>query len=128
MCAFVDDLLLHTRHSVEDDGSRAAADVVEGVLDNHTPQGKGEGQAVYILEHFGHGVELEGEVMRTDDGDDVCFSVAHSEASKSGLASMIRTSNFARHFVFSLVVSLPSIPFPPTPLILPKYIQNGWLS
>lgn len=74
MCSFIDDLLLHTGYSVEDDGPRAALDVVDTVLSNHTPNCKGEGHAVYILEHVGHGVELEGDGMRSESGDD-CFSV-----------------------------------------------------
>lgn len=42
-----------------------------------------------------------------------------------GLASIIQTSNFARHFVFCLARLLHITPTPP---ILFNHIQNGWLS
>lgn len=55
MGSLVDDGLLDTGDTVEDDGARATADVVDGGVEGHDPDGGGDGQTVDVVEGVSHG-------------------------------------------------------------------------
>jgi hypothetical protein len=50
MCAFVDYCFLHSRETVEDDGTSASLDIVEGLLDGEEAYCARDGEAVKCLE------------------------------------------------------------------------------
>lgn len=55
VCAFVDDLLLHSGQTVEDDGACAALDVVDGRLRDGEGDRAGDDPAEYRAREAGHG-------------------------------------------------------------------------
>lgn len=54
VCAFVDDLFLHSRQPIEDDSPRTTLDIVEGGVEEHGTDGHGAGQPVDIVKGVGH--------------------------------------------------------------------------
>jgi len=50
MCSLVDNLLLHTRHSVEDDSSSSALHIIEGGVGDDNSRSHGNSQAVDVVE------------------------------------------------------------------------------
>ena len=58
VCALVDDLFLHTREAVEDDGARATLDVVERGLQDRGADGGGYDPAEEGGRYRGHGLRV----------------------------------------------------------------------
>lgn len=59
VCALVDDLLLHTRQTIEDDSSSSPANIVNRLVDEKCTECHGTGEAVHILQYLCHDV-VEG--------------------------------------------------------------------
>lgn len=54
MGALVDDLLLHTGDTVEDDGAGSTTDIVDGGVEEGHAEGDGHGRPVDVVERIGH--------------------------------------------------------------------------
>lgn len=54
MCALIHDLLLHTRQTIEDDGSSATLNIVDGSLGERGSDGEGDSVFVQRLECLCH--------------------------------------------------------------------------
>jgi len=63
MCALVDDRFFYTGHSVEDDGPRAAFDVVDGRLNYRGADGGGDSPAEEGGGQGGHCGCVRGEML-----------------------------------------------------------------
>ena len=65
MCAFVDDLILHTRQSVEDDCSSSTFHIVDRGLAEREEKCGWNGPPAYIVQHTGssHLGRLDGAVI-----------------------------------------------------------------
>lgn len=61
MCAFVDDFFFHSGQPVEDDGSCATLDIVEGLLEGEGADSCWNGEPVETLESaLGHDIVSDG--------------------------------------------------------------------
>lgn len=61
MGAFVDDILLDSRETIEDDGTRSTPDIVDGVLGEDESNSRGDSQAEGVAE-VGHYTGVPGEL------------------------------------------------------------------
>lgn len=77
MCALVDDGLLNTRQSVEDDCASASLHIVDGLLESEEPYCARDSESVQSLESAlgGHGDAVEDSEWRG------CSSCGESECS-----------------------------------------------